>query len=56
CTACLRSRSGWAECHKRASTPAGAWSAGADCLVIGRPLTEASDPAAAARRLLKSLE
>lgn len=41
--------------QKRTSTPAGALRAGADLLVIGRPITGAADPAAAARALLAEL-
>ncbi|MGR4001524.1 MAG: orotidine-5'-phosphate decarboxylase [Alphaproteobacteria bacterium] len=41
--------------HKRATTPQEALALGSDFLIIGRPLTEASDPASAARKLLKSL-
>jgi orotidine-5'-phosphate decarboxylase len=37
--------------QKRVSTPADAVAAGADLLVIGRPITRASDPAAAARSI-----
>jgi orotidine-5'-phosphate decarboxylase len=37
--------------QKRAKTPAEAAAAGADVLVIGRPITEASDPVAAARAI-----
>lgn len=37
--------------HKRVLTPADAVSLGADYLVIGRPITGADDPAAAARRI-----
>ena len=38
--------------QKRIQTPRAAIEAGADYLVIGRPITEASDPAAAARAIL----
>lgn len=37
--------------HKRVLTPSDAVSLGADYLVIGRPITAADDPAAAARRI-----
>jgi orotidine-5'-phosphate decarboxylase len=36
-------------------TPREALEAGADYLVIGRPITEAPDPAAAARAILEDL-
>ena len=39
----------------RASTPRGAIDAGADRLVIGRPITRADDPAAAARAIAKEV-
>jgi len=35
--------------QKRVATPADAIRAGADLLVVGRPITGAADPAAAAR-------
>ena len=41
--------------QKRIMTPAQALDAGADYLVIGRPITGASDPAAAARRILAEI-
>jgi orotidine-5'-phosphate decarboxylase len=41
--------------QKRVATPAEARAAGADILVIGRPITAAPDPAAAARAILASL-
>jgi orotidine-5'-phosphate decarboxylase len=40
----------------RAATPAAALAAGADYLVVGRPVTEAADPAAAARAIVKEME
>lgn len=42
--------------QKRIATPAAARAAGADILVIGRPITGAADPAGAARDILASLE
>ena len=39
----------------RVATPAGALAAGSDVLVVGRPVTRAADPAAAARRLVAEL-
>jgi orotidine-5'-phosphate decarboxylase len=42
--------------QKRIATPAQAWAAGADILVIGRPITAAPDPAGVARQILASLE
>ncbi len=44
-----------AQDQKRIATPAAARAAGADVLVIGRPITGAPDPAAAARAILDSL-
>ncbi len=37
--------------QKRVATPAAAMAAGADCLVVGRPITEATDPCAAAEAI-----
>jgi orotidine-5'-phosphate decarboxylase len=42
--------------QKRVTTPAEAMDAGADVLVIGRPITGADDPAAAARRIAEELD
>lgn len=41
--------------QKRVMTPADAVAAGADVLVIGRPITQADDPAAAARAIAESI-
>jgi orotidine-5'-phosphate decarboxylase len=41
--------------QKRVMTPSDAVTAGADILVIGRPITQASDPAAAARAIADSI-
>lgn len=41
--------------HVRVLTPAEALEAGADYLVIGRPITEAGDPAAAAEQILREM-
>ena len=40
----------------RSATPAAALKAGADLLVVGRPIIEAADPAAAARAILREME
>jgi orotidine-5'-phosphate decarboxylase len=41
--------------QKRVTTPGDAIAAGADFLVIGRPITAQADPRAAARRIAKEL-
>ncbi len=43
------------EDQKRIATPRAAQAAGADILVIGRPVTQAEDPAAAARAIAEDL-
>ncbi|MFN2525541.1 MAG: orotidine-5'-phosphate decarboxylase [Actinomycetota bacterium] len=42
--------------QKRTSTPKSAISAGADIIVVGRPITQADDPSAAARRVLEEIQ
>jgi orotidine-5'-phosphate decarboxylase len=42
--------------QKRVATPAAAIAAGADYLVIGRPITQAADPAAAAKAIQDELQ
>jgi orotidine-5'-phosphate decarboxylase len=51
-------RPAWASTddQKRIMTPSDAVSAGADYLVIGRPITGADDPADAARRIVEEIE
>ena len=41
--------------QKRVATPAAACRAGANYLVVGRPILESDDPAAAARRILQDI-
>ncbi len=47
-----------AETHdqQRVATPSQAIARGADYLVVGRPITQAADPAAAARRIVADME
>jgi len=42
--------------QKRVATPAAAIARGADYLVVGRPITQADDPNAAARRIVADME
>ncbi len=42
--------------QSRAATPGAALSAGADYVVVGRPITEAADPVAAARAIVREME
>ncbi|ACO33023.1 orotidine 5'-phosphate decarboxylase [Acidobacterium capsulatum ATCC 51196] len=41
--------------QKRVATPASAMAAGADYLVVGRPITQSADPAAAAQKILEEI-
>ena len=51
----IRPAGAGADDQKRVATPAGALEAGADHLVVGRPVWQADDPAAAARAILAEL-
>ncbi len=42
--------------HQRSATPAEAVAAGADYIVVGRPITGAADPAAAAARVVAEIQ
>jgi orotidine-5'-phosphate decarboxylase len=52
----IRPRAAERQDQKRTMTPREAIAAGADYVVIGRPITHASDRAAAARKILEELE
>ncbi len=51
----VRPRGGAAGDQRRVATPTDAIRAGADLLVVGRPITGASDPAAAARAIVAEI-
>ncbi|MBV8653976.1 MAG: orotidine 5'-phosphate decarboxylase, partial [Alphaproteobacteria bacterium] len=42
--------------HRRSGTPAAAIAAGADYLVVGRPITQHEDPAAQATRIIEEMQ
>jgi orotidine-5'-phosphate decarboxylase len=52
----IREPGGMADDHKRHATPAQAIAHGADYLVVGRPITQADDPAVVARRIIADME
>ena len=54
-TPAIRPPSAALDDHKRAGTPAEAIAAGADYLVVGRPIIRSDDPAAAASRIIDNM-
>ncbi len=52
----IREPGGEVHDHRRHATPAEAIARGADYLVVGRPITQADDPVAAARRIILDME
>jgi orotidine-5'-phosphate decarboxylase len=55
-TPAIRPRGAISDDQVRVATPGLAIRAGADYLVVGRPITQAPDPAAAARAILREME
>jgi orotidine-5'-phosphate decarboxylase len=51
----IRPAAGGGDDQRRVATPAAAMAAGADFLVVGRPITGAADPAAALRAIVSEL-
>jgi orotidine-5'-phosphate decarboxylase len=51
----IREPGGSVDDHKRHATPMQAIARGADYLVVGRPIAQADDPAAAARRIIADM-
>jgi len=52
----IRLAGGDAQDQKRVATPAGAVAAGSDFLVVGRPVTQSTDPGAACEEILAQME
>ncbi len=52
----IRPRKGASDDQKRVTTPSEAFRAGASHIVVGRPITQASDPAAAVAAILEEIE
>lgn len=52
----VRQAAGMLHDHKRTATPGQAIAGGADYLVVGRPIVQAADPAAAARAFVAEME
>lgn len=52
----IRPRKGGSDDQKRVTTPSEAFQAGASHIVVGRPITQASDPAAAVAAILAEIQ